>query len=239
LPSLIAYERNTPLRAPVRAGHRTRVDIVLKPVRLFGITVTVIDDRGELVPNANVHVIAERQNWSLVSGLQTGTDGSLKIAPVLPGPVRLLVKAAKDDRYLGGSATIDVADAPIEVTIPLVESATITGRVEFVGRVDPLHGGDGLHVYDRPPDVNLGRSNTDPSGIVRADGEFMVWALGEQCLMLEGIPSGWRLLDIAYNGDDYTRRPFLLESAQHLSGVVIRVEPDDPAAERPTRACRR
>ena len=238
-PTVIAYERDAPVRAAVQLGRQTRADIILTPIRLFGITVTVIDDRGEVVPNADVYVAVERQNWSGVGDRRTGTDGSLKMSPVLPGPVRILVKAAKDDRSLGGSAVIEVTDAPVDVTIPLVESSTITGRVEFLGRVDPLHDSDGLHVFNRPPDMNLGRSNTDPSGLVRANGEFIVYALGEQCLFLEGIPSGWRLLDITYNDGDYTQRPFVLESGQNLSGVVIRVEPNDPNVERPTRSCSR
>jgi hypothetical protein len=47
-------------------------------------------------------------------------------------------------------------------------------------------------------------------------------------LGLSGIPSGWRLLDITYNGEDYTSRPFSLATGDHLAGVTIRVEAGAP-----------
>ena len=62
-----------------------------------------------------------------------------------------------------------------------------------------------------------------------AGGEFVLPAsTGERCLGLSGIPSGWRLLDITYNGEDYTSRPFSLAIGDHLAGVTIRVEAGAP-----------
>jgi hypothetical protein len=228
--------------AYVASRRQTRADLLLTSVRLFNVTVNVIDDLGWAVPDAEVFATASRLNYSKHTSRQTGQDGSVMIGPTLPGPVQIVIQATKDNRHLEASATIEVRDAPIDVTVPLVASATIIGRVEFIGRVAPLHNGDsanGLRVIHAPPGVGPpSETSRNKSGLVSANGEFMLThALGEQCLRLSGIPAGWRLRNITYNDRDYTYRPFSVESGDSLAGVVIRVEPGDMVSQ--PRVCSR
>jgi hypothetical protein len=238
-PTYIVYARNEQTLAAVSSGQRTRADIVLNPVRLFNVTVTVVDDLGQTVSGARVVAAVRRENHTSEIGRETGEDGSAKIGPQPPGPVELLVQATKDDRSLTGRATIEIRSSPLKVTMTLVASGVITGRVEFDGRVDPLHGSDGLRVIHTVVGKGVpSQSHQDPSGRVSVTGDFMVMhLLGEECLRLSGIPSGWRLREITYNGQDFMHRPFSLESGQIISGVVIRVEPG--ASEYPPPACSR
>jgi hypothetical protein len=226
-PVFTTYARNAEVRARVRNQRSTHLDLVLNPVRLFNVTVTVIDDQGLNLPAADVFAFADRKGWgSSNTERTTGQDGSTPLYPMLPGPVDIAVRGTKDGRSLVGHTTVEIQDAPVEVTVQLVPSGTISGRVEFLGRVDPLHDG-GLrvtHVTRGAP--TPGESNTHPSGRVNANGEFVVMhTVGEQCLRLTGIPQGWRLRDITYNGEDYKERPFSLPADESLSGVVIHVEP--------------
>jgi hypothetical protein len=217
-PEYTAYARNEQTRARVTAGRRTQADIVLSPVRLFNVTVVVVDDQGQTVPNADIFVVASRENFALKGSFRTGQDGSVRIGPTLPGPTELLVRATKDGRHFTGSASIEIQNRPLRATMTLVPSGIITGRVEFVGRVAPLHGSDGLQViHNVAGNARLPHNNLDPSGRVSATGDFMVGhLLGDECLWLTNIPSEWRLLDITHDGQDYTRRPFLLESGQTM-----------------------
>lgn len=237
-PDYSAYPVTEQTKARIVAGRRTRADMVLNPVRSVNITVLVTDDLGQSVSNADVFALSERGNSSaMVAGL-TGEDGSVKIGRTTPGEVGLLVHATKEERYLIGKAKIEIQDRPLIVTMSLVPSGIITGRVEFVGRLDPLHSSGGLRVNQTVPGRSIPTHTIKgTSGQVTASGEFKVThLLGEQCLMLDGIPSGWRLVDVTHNGQDYTNRAFRLESGQIISGVVIRVEPGTSEYSRPVCA---
>ena len=227
-PVFTTYARNPEVRARVVNQRSTHVDLVLNPVRLFNVTVTVIDDQGLNLPGAQVFAFGDRKGWGTASGARTtGQDGSTLIFPMLPGPVDIDVRGMKDGRSLVGHTTVEIQDAPVEVTVRLVPSGPISGRVEFLGRVDPLHNDGGLRVTHITPGAPpQGELNTDPSGRVNANGEFVVMhTIGEQCLRLTGIPKGWRLRDITFSGEDYIERPFSLPSSgESLSGVVIHVE---------------
>ena len=230
IPVFTGHEGNEGVMTTVTSRRETRVDIVLVPVSLFNVTVTVIDEIGDVVSGANVRFIGQRNNYFFDVQVPTEADGSVRLGPQVPGDVQLFVRAIKDGRYLSGSMPIRVQDAPVDVTVQLMVSAAISGWVQFIGRLSPLHSDGGLRVFDvAPGSTPAGSNNLDRSGVVSAGGEFVLPAsTGERCLGLSGIPSGWRLLDITYNGEDYTSRPFSLATGDHLAGVTIRVEAGAP-----------
>ena len=58
------------------------------------------------------------------------------------------------------------------------------------------------------------------------DGDFTLTnVIGERCLRVDGLPVGWRLMDITYEGENYTHRLFSFEQGREVSGVLIRIEP--------------
>jgi hypothetical protein len=238
LPDYSAYPVTEQTTVRIVSGRGTRADMVLNPVPTVNLTVRVTDDLGDSVSNADVFALSERGNSStMVAGL-TGEDGSVKIGRTSPGEVGLLIHATKEERYLIAKAKIEIQDRPLTVTMSLVPSGIITGRVEFVGRVEPLHSPGGLRVIQTVPGRSIpAHTITGTSGQVTASGEFKVThLLGEQCLVLDGITSGWRLVDVTHNGQDYTNRAFRLEAGQIIDGVVFRVEPGTSEYSRPVCA---
>ena len=237
VPTYTSYERSKDVKAVVAAQGGTRVDFVLTPLRLFSVTVRAIDDLGDVVPNAEVAVTSLREDISLQAQHRTGADGTVTFGPTVPARVQIEIHGIKDDRHLAASRTIEVRDAPLEVTVQLAPAGSITGRVEFLDRLEPLHDGPGLRVLHTASGMRPGMwSSGDPSGRVATSGEFVATGIvGERCLHLVGIPGGWRLLDITYNGEDYTYRPFSLASGENIVGVVIRVEPKPVDLSAPRR----
>jgi hypothetical protein len=74
----------------------------------------------------------------------------------------------------------------------------------------------------------------DRRGVVQGDGTFMLDGLLErECLGIEGLPEGWRLDSIDHGGRRYMKEPLELTRGDILSGVVIRVVPDEPTGTPP------
>ena len=230
------------MTATVASRRQTRADLVMKPVLLFSVDVTVVNEIGQVVPDAEVSAIVRRQGTDVAGSTvsrRTGPDGSVQLGPLFPGSAEVVVRATSDNRVLSASASIQIGEASPPITIRVSLSARATGYVEFVGRLEPLHGmHGGLRVVGVPiHGPHLGIALNDPAGSVEPTGTFDVWNLsGEQCLSLSSIPWGWRLLDITYNGEDYTYRPFSFEPGTEISGVLIRVEPKTVDAGKP-RVC--
>jgi len=157
----------------------------------------------------------------------TDANGSVSLGPLSPGPVRIVARARQGAQHVGATVSLDIQGAPEEVTLLLLPTARLTGRVEFLGRLNPLHGTRGLHV--RSTLVSSGRPESELEGLVGPDGEFtLTGLLGQPCLALTGLPEGWRLLDITYLGTDVTHRPISFQPFDEVSGVLIRVEPGNP-----------
>jgi hypothetical protein len=223
----------------VVSHHETQAaDIVVTPVYLFNTTVMVTDDEGNALPNATVFFRSRRMGSSHFSEsgeLRVESDGSVKLGPRRPGPVLITAWGKKGPLQLAAEAAIEITDAPRELTMQLTPAARVTGRVEFVDRLSPLHGSSGLRVRNLGLDgVARAIRSDDPDGLVSPDGDFtLANVIGESCLQVAGLPAGWRLLDVTYQGDDYTNRLFAFEQGGEVAGVLIRIErgePDSPSS---------
>jgi hypothetical protein len=227
------YERNAEdLTVTVVSRHETHAaDIVVKPVYLFNVTVIVTDDEGNALPNATVFFRSRRQGSAYFSGsgeLRVESDGSVKLGPTGPGTVHITAWGNKGSFQLAAEASIEIVDAPRELTMQLMPAARVTGRVEFVDRLTPLHRSPGLRVRHIGLDgVQRAIRSDDPDGLVGPDGDFTLTNLiGERCLHVDGLPVGWRLMDITYEGENYTHRLFSFEQGREVS-VLIRIEPGE------------
>ena len=220
--------------APVSviAGHATG-PVILYPAsfKLPAANVTVVTAAG--TPAAGAEVISLSQ-WTSFTGMtismngawNASTDGIVLIPSVLPGRLVLTAAATIGKEHLAGMEIVEVGTAPLDAVVRLGPAAQVTGRVEFAGRSRPLHGADGLRVVADPGRANHGTPSTDPNGIVGADGEFLLKGLaGERCLVLRGIPPGWRLAEMTQFGQpvEHNRLSFL--QGQSVTGIVFRVEP--------------
>jgi hypothetical protein len=217
----------------VRADRLTRgVDLRLRALPLFNVTITVVTSAGATVSDAEVR-FSYRRNFRIphtyTGTLTTSKDGTVRLGPLSPGRVTVIAKAGSDGARLAGTAAIEVTDRPEAALVTLLPAARLTGRVEFIDRAVPLHGGRGLRVLTRSPDsVVPAYANTDADGVVDAAGNFELPALaGAQCLHIEGLPLGWRLADITHAGRDITGHPLTFDSGTVTTDVLIRVEQGD------------
>ena len=228
----------------VVSGQETHAaDIVVKPVYLFNTTVIVTDDEGNALPNATVFFRSRRQERSYFneSGERRAkSDGSVKLGPMRPGTVHITAWGKKGRLKLAADASIDIVDAPQKLTLQLMPAARVTGRVEFMDQLTPLHGSGGLRVrYLGLDRVQRVIHSDDLDGLVSPDGDFTLPnVIGERCLYVDGLPAGWRLLDITYEGEDYTHRPFSFEEGREVPGVLIRIERGEPPSRSPTSCSR-
>jgi hypothetical protein len=228
----------------VTAGHAAG-PVVLYPAsfKLPPVTVTVVTPGG--LPAAGVDVIDWSQ-WSSFTDAgisfngsrKSGTDGTVVIPSALPGKLVLTAAVVIKDEYFAGMEIVDVGNAPLDVVMRLGPAAQVTGRVEFLGRSRPLHGTDGLRVLPDPGTARFGYSSNDTNGRVGPDGEFTLKGLaGERCLVLRGLPSGWRLAEITQFGQplEHNRLSFL--QGQTVTGILFRVEPTADDISPPTPPC--
>jgi hypothetical protein len=233
-PAVAMYERaGEDIPVTVVSRYETHAaDIVVTPVYLFNTTVVVTDDLGNALPGATVFFRSRRQRSSYfnVSGeSRVESDGSVKLGPMAPGTVHITAWGKKGPLQLAAEASIEIVDAPRELTMQLMPAARVTGRVEFVDRLAPLHGSSGLRVrflgLDR---VQRGIRSDDSDGLVSPDGDFSVMnVIGERCLYVDGLPIGWRLMDVTYERENYTKRLFSFEQGREVLGVLVRIEPGE------------
>jgi len=228
----------------VRAG-RAAGPVVLSPAsfKLPPVNVTVVAAGG--LPVAGVEVIDWSQ-WSSFTDAtisfngsrKSGTDGTVVIPSALPGKLVLTAAVIIKDEHFAGMEIVDVGNAPLDVVVRLGPAAQISGRVEFAGRSRPLHGTGGLRVLPDPGTARYGHSSNDTNGRVGPDGEFTLKGLaGERCLVLRGVPAGWRLAEITQFGQplEHNRLSFL--QGQTVTGIVVRVEPATDDISPPTPPC--
>lgn len=209
-------------------------------LKLASVNVSVVTAAGAPVSGA---AVTDRSRWNSSSGTIVGSsgtrisraDGVVLIPAVVPGTLTLTATAVVQKEPLAGIETVEVGNAPLDVTIRLGPAAQATGRVEFVGRSRPLHGLGGLRVESNPGPSAV---STDPNGLVGPDGDFVLKGLaGEQCLVLRGLPSGWRLAEITQYGRPLENKPLLFLQGQTESGIVFRVEETAEVRPPPTPPC--
>jgi protocatechuate 3,4-dioxygenase beta subunit len=228
-PTVVVFDgASQPVHAVVSSRKETVApDVVVRPIQLFNTRLNVLDDEGKPLPGARVRYSAVRkaQAFSLSGELSTSANGSVMLGPLLPGDVHVFASGSRGTTHLAVSTTIEIVDRPQRLTLRLLPAASMTGRVEFIGRDAPLTGG-GLRIYDVGLDgIPGGHRQDDRTGLVGPDGEFTLMDLaGERCLKIDSVPYGWRLVDITLNQEDYTSRPFRLDSGDEISGVLVRLE---------------
>lgn len=219
--------------------------VVLYPAsfKLPTVNVTVVNAGG--LPAAGVDVIDWSQ-WSSFTDAtisfngarKSGADGTVVIPSALPGKLVLTAAVVIKDEHFAGMEIVEVGSTPLDVVLRLGPAAQATGRVEFAGRSRPLHGTNGLRVLPDPGTGRYAYSSTDTNGVVGPDGEFTLKGLaGERCLVLRGVPTGWRLAEVTQYGQpvEHNRLSFL--QGQRVTGIVFRVEPAIDDVAPPTPPC--
>jgi hypothetical protein len=245
-PIFINYARAQSGVVPVERGYATTINLTLVPALvMYNVTVSLIDRSNQPVDDADLTVFGRRaargsEPMSSFIAITQARDGKpAAMGPLPPGPVTIVGRSVSGLDQLAGVISIDVQEWPQEVTLRLLPTAGIAGRVEFAGRDAPLHGTSGLRLrFELIGWPSPGHFSTGDRSIA-TDGTFELTGLtGDGCLRMYGLPPGWRVRAISHQERDLTNRPFALTPGDHLSDVMIHVERgNEPPG--PTHECAR
>lgn len=231
------YELFDPAVSPpvtVDSGATVPVNFWLQPaVLMFNLTVTVLDDSGQPARDAEVEAFGHRDpptpnfvNADFLSMYQTHGK-PVEFGPTMPGPVTVIARSIDRATPLAGIATIDLQGTPHTVTVLMQPAARLSGRIEFEGRDVPLQGPDGIRMTFQMAGSLL-NLNSVASRLAAADGRFELTGLiGEGCLRVRGLPTGWRLNSITHDGADMTNRLIALEPGGIRSDVRVHIVPGE------------
>ena len=227
--------RNGDYPSPVVVASRRDtgpVDVVLEPLYLFNVTITATDDVGDPIPGAHIEAAGQGRHVSLPSE----KDGVLIIKQIPPNStLRIIANARLGDVEFAGSTSVDVTDADQAVSVVLRPAAKLSGRVEFGGRLTPLHSTSALEVTAHAPDTTGTNGVESRRALVGPDGRFTLTGLiGEMCLSVVGIPRPWYVVDVTQQSLDVTNKVLTFNPGEEAVDVLIRVErAEGPIPERP------
>jgi protocatechuate 3,4-dioxygenase beta subunit len=211
-------------------------DFSLVPSRLATITGTVIDSRGQPVVNNTIAVVRQLAGRILVAPLaggRTNAQGTFTLPNVAPGEITLIV-GSQGSIVAGASGvpeaaieTVVVDGADMSLVLTTSEGWSASGRVVssagplsvavasrlFVGTAPVLNALRGIRIG--------GVGGPDP-GRVDEDGTFLVTGVfGPVRLAVSGLPDGWALNEILYEGRNVLGKPVDVRDGSRASGVQI------------------
>jgi hypothetical protein len=109
------------------------------------------------------------------------------------------------------------------LTITTSKGGRLTGRVVFEdGPAPDRSRWANMRVMARPAEFTMGPMAGSMPAQVREDGSFELRGLAGSVLVRPmGLPQGWTLKAVEYNGDDITDAPVEFKSTEEASGVKV------------------
>ena len=205
-------------------------DIAMVPGRVGTVTGTVVSSSGAPLAGEQVGLSQEFQGPGAsssfgASGAKVGADGSFTIRNVVPGTYKLTVRSAADpDRPAEfAAATIHfTGDDLAGIQIVTTPGATLRGRV-LTESGETLARDQKITISARPLDPS--RSAPGPlqdNGRVKEDGTFEVAGVqGAVRITATGLPTGWYLRSVTYDGKDIADTPLDVRGGQQLDGFSV------------------
>jgi protocatechuate 3,4-dioxygenase beta subunit len=216
------------------------LEIQLVRTRTFRISGSVMNSKGQPVPNANVMLLRPSVGGGFSSGgMNRGADGKFMIRDVVPGEYRLVVRPMIGPPSPGEEANTkgprpEYATVPLNVASDIDDLVVVTQPgVSIVGRVVFAEGTPAtlprIRVQAQPADRNSPVMGPSPNATSGADGQFTLNDLYGP-LLLRGFPQGgaagtmpgYTLKAVMLGGTDITDTPveFKAEHSRHLEIVL-------------------
>lgn len=111
----------------------------------------------------------------------------------------------------------------VGVTLITGRGGRMTGRVVFAdGQTPDRSRWENMRVSARPSEMSVGPMMTNMPMPVQADGAFEVRGISGNVLVRPvGLPAGWTLKAVEYNGQDVTDTPIEFKGTEEASNVRI------------------
>jgi protocatechuate 3,4-dioxygenase beta subunit len=234
-------------RVTVAIGQEVlNTDFALAPVRLARISGTVLTSDGKPLEGAIVSAVPANRSGEVLPGMmgttgRTSRDGAFSINGVAPGEYTLTVRSMRIFMSDGGdtvtfrgtiggpeAAESESAAFPVTVSgedlssvvIITSKGGTAAGQLTFEGSVKPPSAAS-VRIMATSPDIDgpgMGSSATT----VKADGGFELRGLsGRRVLRPGGLPPGWMLKSVRFNGEDVTDTGIEFRPGQETAGIEI------------------
>jgi hypothetical protein len=162
----------------------------------------------------------------IISTLPVRENGTVTFGPLPAGQVTIWTLTTGGSPRLGASTRIVIEDRPPDdVFLQLLPAARLTGRVVFSGVKQPPRGASPLRVLPFiPGHATPGFKSLDTSGVVHADGSFVIdGIIGDRCLRLDGRPDWTQRITL--RGQDVTDTPLSFTPGDEVADLVLHVEP--------------
>jgi protocatechuate 3,4-dioxygenase beta subunit len=225
-------------RVTLRLGQELNTgDLSLSPARMARISGTALDSGGRPATNALVML---RQDLSsgdegmvmfMGGGGRVGPDGSFSLSNVAPGEYVLEVRPMGGPRQ-GERAGLrqEFASVPISVagedivglTITTGRGATAKGVVVTEDGGVPTLKPDTLRPMAQPFDGQPMMAINTELPVVEDDWTFQIDGLvGKRLIRLAGLPAGWSLKSVHFEGADITDTPIEFSGTETVEGIEV------------------
>jgi len=200
------------------SGDALGIDIRVQRVGSYSVSGSVVDAAGALVDGAAVGAFPFVESGS--SAFVTARDGEFVLKGLTPG--RYIIRASVGDRQPGNprepgrepevgyaSADVDVVDTT-GIAVTLSRPVRVPGSVTFEGSQAPPGRGLRMAVHARPPDDSRFRfEGPPPVSPVDDNLAFQLNGLYRLPVVvgIQGLPDGWALSSVRYEGRDITHVP--------------------------------
>ena len=226
----------------VAPGQETQgIDFPLTQVRLARVTGIVLNSEGKPVEGTMVTLGGRgaENMLGMSSTARTSREGAFSLSNVAPGDYTLqvigmtMMTTGSGDAMMftarigigGGdaeSASVPVSVGGEDVTnlvINTSKGATAAGKVTFEGQRPP---GD-LRVTALAPDDGVMPMAGGAGAAIAADGTFSLKGLTgpSRVLRLRGLPAGYTLKSVEYNGLDVTDSGVEVKGTETLAGIEL------------------
>ena len=215
----------------LRVGQeRLNVDFTLVASRAAKVSGVAADSHGRPIAGASVNVMQSVRGPSMfMSSMRgratTATDGSFVIENLPPGEQTIMAQTTNPQTGATESASVDVNVTGEDITnlvLTTVPAVGVTGRIRFDPEVpDPGFAPGDVTVYPNLSGGGFGGARF--TSAVRNDWTFEMKNVsgGQRKILVRGLPSGWAVKAIVYNGRDVTNSPVNIKGNEDLSGVEV------------------
>ena len=226
--------RGEAMRVRVTRGEQASADIRLAETRVYTISGTVMNSRGEAIRNASVMLTRADGIGGGGFGASFTSPGSFAIRSVPPGQYELIARhmPAREPTAPAdpSSQAQEYTSMPVEVTTSNVDGialvtrpgATVTGQVVFDG---PVPEGRRVNLFAQSAER---RPSVGTPAIELKDTAFTMRNLFGSIVLRGSVPAqGWGLKAVLLRGKDITDEPtaFTENDSGHLQVVFTSTAP--------------
>jgi hypothetical protein len=226
---------------PVTVGYaddRRGIDITMQPAAARRVTGRLVGGEASASTTHTLTLIVAADDpaaigISALPAARLAPEGAFEFAAVPPGKYTLEAYPSDGKKGLSASMAVTVGESDVtDLLVPLRESATVKGRVEFVGAIARPDGvmlekaRVGLVPIVLTPAILIGMGSSGSVGhssVLSRDGSFTIEGVTPGRYLLNAGPfdTAWQLIESISTGNGRTPQPVLDVDAAGVDALVV------------------